>query len=203
MPHASMYGARLYDKVAATVVGRRKKFRFKNKLVSIDSTVIDVSLSMFDWANYQRTKGAVKLHLVLDNDGYLPCFGVVTDGKVHDVKVAQELHFAPGTVVVDDRGYNDYALFGLHRTLGLNIPQSQLVVGIRGYTLPEDNNVRNALLMPFRKQRDYWRRPDGSVVERDGTAAGQDPTRLAEQANFQQGSRDDPFRSAHACGLFP
>jgi hypothetical protein len=102
----------LFEKVSATVAGRRRKFRFKNKLVSIDSTVIDLSLSMYDWAKYQRTKGAIKLHLVLDHDGYLPCFGVVTDGKVHDVKVAQELRFTPGTIVVDDRGYNDYRLFG-------------------------------------------------------------------------------------------
>jgi hypothetical protein len=101
----------LYEKVSSKVTGRRK-FRFKNKLVSIDSTVIDVSLSMFDWAKYQRTKGAVKLHLVLDHDGYLPCFGVVTDGKVADVSVAQWLQFSAGTIVVDDRGYNDYALFG-------------------------------------------------------------------------------------------
>jgi len=102
----------LFEKVSATVAGRhKKKFRFKNKLVSIDSTVIDLSLSMFDWAKYQRTKGAVKLHLVLDHDGYLPRFGVVTDGKVH-VRVAQQLQFEPGTIVVDDRGYNDYRLFG-------------------------------------------------------------------------------------------
>jgi len=101
----------LYAKVSAQVTGRRK-FRFKNKLVSIDSTVIDLSLSMFDWAKYQRTKGAVKLHLVLDHDGYLPCFGVITEGKVADVSVAQWLDFGAGTIVVDDRGYNDYALFG-------------------------------------------------------------------------------------------
>jgi Domain of unknown function (DUF4372)/Transposase DDE domain len=101
----------LYEKVSSKATGRRK-FRFNNKLVSIDSTVIDVSLSMFDWAKYQRTKGAVKLHLVLDHDGYLPCFGVVTDGKVADVSVAQWLQFGAGTIVVDDRGYNDYALFG-------------------------------------------------------------------------------------------
>jgi len=100
----------LYAKVAAKATGKRK-FRFKNKLVSIDSTVIDLSLSLYDWAKYQRTKGAVKLHLVLDHDGYLPCFGVVTDGKVHDVKVAQGIAFTPGTIVVDDRGYNDYRLF--------------------------------------------------------------------------------------------
>jgi hypothetical protein len=102
----------LYQKVSSSVEGRKNKFRFKNKLVSIDSTVIDLSLSMYDWAKYQRTKGAVKLHLVLDHDGYLPCFGVVTDGTVGDVTVAQALTFTPGTIVVDDRGYNDYAMFG-------------------------------------------------------------------------------------------
>lgn len=100
----------LYQKVAASVRGPRK-FRFKHKLVSLDSTVIDLCLSIYDWARFRRTKGAVKLHLVLDHDGYLPCFGVITEGSVHDVKVAQQIHFAPGTVVVDDRAYNDYRLF--------------------------------------------------------------------------------------------
>jgi hypothetical protein len=65
----------LFEVVAAKVVGK-KKFRFKNKLVSLDSTVIDLCLSMYDWAKFRSTKGAVKLHLVLDHDGYLPCFGV-------------------------------------------------------------------------------------------------------------------------------
>jgi len=100
----------LFEKVATKAIGKRK-FRFKSKLVSIDSTVIDLCLSMYDWARFRRTKGAVKLHLVLDHDGYLPCFGIITDGKVHDVKVAHQIGFAPGTIVVDDRGYNDYRLF--------------------------------------------------------------------------------------------
>lgn len=100
----------LFEVVAAKVVGK-KKFRFKNKLVSIDSTTIDLCLSLYDWAKFRRTKGAVKLHLVLDHDGYLPCFGIITDGKVADVKAAYQMHFAPGTIVVDDRGYNDYRLF--------------------------------------------------------------------------------------------
>src|SRR6266404_4386172 len=55
----------------------------------------------------------------------------------------------------------------LHRTLGLNVPQSKIEIGMTGYSLPEDNQLRNALLMPFRKQRDYWRRSDGTVVERE------------------------------------
>ena len=100
----------LLERVRGSVTTKHK-FRFKNQLVSLDSTVIDLCISVFDWAKFRRTKGAVKLHLVLDHDGYLPCFGVITEGKVHDVKVAHQLTFAPGTVVVDDRGYNDYRLF--------------------------------------------------------------------------------------------
>ena len=100
----------LLERIRGSVTTKHK-FRFKNKLVSLDSTVIDLCVSVFDWAKFRRTKGAVKLHLVLDHDGYLPCFGVITEGKVHDVKVAHQLTFAPGTVVVDDRGYNDYRLF--------------------------------------------------------------------------------------------
>jgi sterol desaturase/sphingolipid hydroxylase (fatty acid hydroxylase superfamily) len=68
----------------------------------------------------------------------------------------------------------------LHRTLGLNIPQSQIIVGIPAYSLPNDNRVATALSMPFRKQRDYWRRPDGAVVERTQTPADPNPARLAE-----------------------
>lgn len=108
----------LYQKVFFTLLERcrtegpfPKKFRFKNKLVSLDSTVIDLCVKLFDWAKFRRTKGAIKLHLVLDHEGYLPSFGVITEGKVSDVKVAHQLSFDPGTVVVDDRGYNDYRLF--------------------------------------------------------------------------------------------
>lgn len=100
----------LFEKVAAKVVGKRK-FRFKNKLVSLDSTTIDLCLSMYDWAKFMRTKGAVKLHLMLDHDGYLPRFALITDGKVPDVEVARQIEFAPGTIVVEDRGYTDYRLY--------------------------------------------------------------------------------------------
>lgn len=87
------------------------KFRFKNKLLSLDATVIDLCASLFDWAKYQRTKGAVKLHLVLDHDGYLPSVCVITEGKRADLKVARHLRFEPGTILVFDRGYIDYGWF--------------------------------------------------------------------------------------------
>ncbi len=64
-------------------------------------------MSLFDWAQWQRTKGAVKLHLLLDHAGYLPSFAVVTTGKTHDLRVARRLEFEPGTVRVLDRGYID------------------------------------------------------------------------------------------------
>src|SRR5437762_4029606 len=91
--------------------GLRKKFRFKNKLASLDSSTIDLCVSLFDWAKFRRTKGAVKLHLLLDHDGYLPSYAVITDGKKSDIKVARMMKFAPGTVLVMDRGYNDYDWF--------------------------------------------------------------------------------------------
>src|SRR5574341_2008993 len=97
----------------------RKKFRFKNKLVSLDSTVIDLCATLFDWAQFRRTKGAVKLHCLLDHDGYLPSVVVVTEGKRHDVRVARTLRLEAGTIVVMDRGYVDYAWFGRLTTDGV------------------------------------------------------------------------------------
>jgi hypothetical protein len=101
----------LLGRCQAQVSGRRK-FRFKNKLVSLDSTVIDLCATLFDWAKFRRTKGAIKLHCLLDHDGYLPSVVVITEGKQHDVRVARTLRFEAGTVVVMDRGYVDYAWFG-------------------------------------------------------------------------------------------
>jgi len=89
----------------------KKRFRFRNPLLSIDSTLIALSLSAFDWATYQREKGAAKLHLILDHQGYLPKFAVLTEGKGSDLALARTLRFAPGTILVFDRGYQDYRWF--------------------------------------------------------------------------------------------
>lgn len=88
-----------------------KKFRFKSKLYSLDSTVIELCASMFDWAKFRATKGAAKLHLLLDHDGHLPGYAMITEGKVADVTIAQQLKLPKGSLVVMDRGYNDYRLF--------------------------------------------------------------------------------------------
>jgi hypothetical protein len=91
--------------------GKKKKFRFKNKLLSLDSTTIDLCLSLFPWADFRQTKGAVKLHLLLDHDGYLPDFALITDGKQHDVSAARHFHLPAGSIVAIDRAYCDFDLF--------------------------------------------------------------------------------------------
>jgi hypothetical protein len=90
---------------------QKRRFRFKNPLFSIDSSTIDLCLSMYDWAKFRRKKGAVKLHLMLNHQGCLPNWAWITNGKVHDVKAAKMLDFESGTIVVMDRGYVDYGLF--------------------------------------------------------------------------------------------
>jgi hypothetical protein len=91
---------------------RTKKFRFKNKLLSLDASVIELCLRLFPWAEFNRKKGAVKLHLLLDHDGYFPAFAHLTLGNVHEVRIARELCLAPGSIVAMDKGYTDYSLFG-------------------------------------------------------------------------------------------
>ena len=93
-------------------VQKGHKFRFKNKLLSIDATVIDLCASIFDWAKFRQTKGAVKLHLTLDHDGYLPSYAYITTGKVHEVNVARELQWPSGTILTFDRAFVDFAWFG-------------------------------------------------------------------------------------------
>ncbi|MGH9778149.1 MAG: IS4 family transposase [Candidatus Acidiferrales bacterium] len=96
------------QELAAT---KKRRFRFKHPLRSLDTSIIELCVKVFDWARFQRTKGAVKLHLQLDHQGCLPCWALVTDGDTNDVRIAQKLEFSPGTIVVMDRGYLDYALY--------------------------------------------------------------------------------------------
>jgi hypothetical protein len=108
----------LYDTILGQLVDKcqqlgsgKRKFRFRNKLLSLDATVIQLSLSLFDWAQYKFQKGGVKLHLVLDHEGYLPVFARLETGNVQDVNIARTLDFPAGTILVVDRGYYDFLLF--------------------------------------------------------------------------------------------
>ena len=84
-------------------------------------------LEMFNWAAYRRKKGAIKLHMQLDHQGCLPCWALITDGKTHDVRPARGLVFDPGTLVVMDRGYTDYGLFGRWTEAGVFFVRNNFV----------------------------------------------------------------------------
>lgn len=94
------------------MLGKHKPFRFKNKLVSLDSTTISLCLNLFPWASYRRAKGGVKLHVLLDHDDYLPAFVLMTDARRSDIPPARQIPLQEGSIVVVDRGYNDDTLFG-------------------------------------------------------------------------------------------
>ena len=110
--------ALLFERVFAALLTRcrevapntAKKFRFKDsgKVYLLDATLIELPLSLFSWAKYRTGKGAVKLHIGLSTDGYLPEFVDMTAGRVHELKSARELRLPRGSWVVFDRGYTDY-----------------------------------------------------------------------------------------------
>lgn len=88
----------------------------KGPVYAMDSTTIDLCLSLFPWADFRQTKSAVKAHVIIDLRGAIPVFLTITTGKVHDVRLLDEVVLPPGSVLVIDRGYLDFArLFSLHR----------------------------------------------------------------------------------------
>lgn len=88
----------------------KHRFRFKNPLYTIDATTIDLCLSVFPWAKFRKTKGAIKMHCLYDHSGALPSFLTVTDGKRHDVRVVKESSFplSPDSIISIDKAYIDY-----------------------------------------------------------------------------------------------
>jgi len=81
----------------------------KNTVYALDSTTIDLCLSLFPWAHFRKNKGAIKLHTLLDLRGNIPSFIIITDGKVHDVNILDELVPESGSFYIMDRGYIDFS----------------------------------------------------------------------------------------------
>ena len=108
----SLYEA-LFGKLLSRCQGQvpGHSFRFNNPLYSLGASTIDLCLSVFPWADFRTTKGAIKLHVGLNHAGYLPEFFTVTEGKCHDVTVGRTLSFPKGSIVAIDKGYNDYAWY--------------------------------------------------------------------------------------------
>ena len=104
---------KLYQQCLLQVPGHR--FRFRHKLYSFDSSVIDLCLSVFPWAKFRRTKGAIKLHALLDHDGHVPSLVRITTGSTHDIQEGRKLVLEPDSIFVFDRGYVDYGwLYHIH-----------------------------------------------------------------------------------------
>jgi hypothetical protein len=89
----------------------RHNFKFKGKVYLLDATTVKLCLSVFSWAQYRKTKGAIKLHFGLDADGHLPVFMDMTNGKKHEIEWARSLNLPSGSCVVFDRGFTDYSWY--------------------------------------------------------------------------------------------
>ena len=92
----------------SSVQPKNKQF---HKLFSLDSSTINMTKSLFRWADFRTSKSGIKLHVLLSHDAYLPADVQITKAKIHDIQIAKKLSFEPGSIVVFDRGYNDYSWF--------------------------------------------------------------------------------------------
>ena len=98
----------------------------------MDSSTIDLCLSVFPWARFRKTKAAVKLHTLLDLRGDIPTFIWITDGKVHDVNVLDHLIPEPGAIYIMDRAYLDFKrLYQMHQSSAIFVTRSKTNTGLR------------------------------------------------------------------------
>jgi hypothetical protein len=153
----------LLDLCRAQAPGKKRKFRFKHKLFSIDATTIDLCLSLFPWAHFRQTKGAAQLHLLLDHNGYLPVFALVTAAQCYDLEVLPLLDLPRGSLVALERGYYDFTLFerwtqaGIFFITRLKSRADYTVTQAR--PLPQRGQVRADELMTFQGRRSPQKGP--------------------------------------------
>jgi hypothetical protein len=150
----------LYERIFYQFLGKcqglnssKRKFRFKNKLLSLDATTIELCASLFDWAKFKQTKGAVKLHLLLDHNGYLPEFAHITEGNIHEVKVAWTMDLPRGSIVAIDKGYTDYSLFWKWTQNGITFVTRQKDNALYRVTeerpIPQNRNILSDRIIMF------------------------------------------------------
>jgi len=124
---------------------RAHKFRFKNKLLSLDSTTISLCLELFPWAEFRRAKGGVKAHVLLDHDDYMPSFVYISKAKLHDARILSRLRINAGSIVAMDRAYNDYAQFARWTQEGVyfvtRMKSNALYRVLRGYKPPTSSTI--------------------------------------------------------------
>lgn len=155
--------AELYEELFYTALGRfregkglgarKRKFRFQNKLLSLDSTTISLCLEMFPWAKFRRAKGGVKAHVLLDHDDYLPRYVLITEARRSDVKMADAFTLNPGSIVAMDRGYNDYGLFGKWTAEQIyfvtRLKDNAAYEVVKECAVPEKRNIRSDQVIRF------------------------------------------------------
>jgi hypothetical protein len=142
---------------------RQSGFRFKNKLLSLDSTTISLCLSLFPWAEFKTIKGGIKAHVLLDHDDYLPRYVLITKAKHPDVKVAHLLSLPPGSIVVMDLGYIDYKLFAKWTKAGIffvtRLRHDLNWLSLQNHRVPQHRNILEDETIRFNSQwgRKYCR----------------------------------------------
>lgn len=157
----------------------QKRFKFKSRLFIMDATTISLCLSLYPWATYRTRKGAVKMHALLDWHGTLPAFAVITNGKTHEVETAWNPPVPPGSIVVFDRAYLDYAMLYKYKTSGIFFVirlkknscwrrvGSRKVNRKKGVTCDQDIRITGASAhkYPETLRRIRFRAEDGNVYE--------------------------------------
>jgi len=113
------YYYELFNSLRQHAAFKQTKFRIKSKIFLLDSTTISLCLSLFDWAKYKTSKGAVKMHTLLDFDGNLPAYINISNGKTADNKGAYDIPLLKGSVIVADRFYNDFSLLHIWDSKGV------------------------------------------------------------------------------------
>jgi hypothetical protein len=141
----------------------KRRFSFKNPLLLLDATVIALSLKAFPWADYNRTKGGIKVHVVLDHADYLPRYACVGEVRKHDVQYARSLSLPPGSIVALDKGYLDLEMF--YRWTGEGVyfvtPQKKdlLLEVVKRNPLPADGSILKDEVVRFSGEQSRMKYP--------------------------------------------
>src|ERR1700722_6500202 len=142
---------RIYAEFAQRLIGQARRLysdesldvELANTVYALDSTTIDLCLSMFPWADFRSTKAAVKMHTLLDLRGNIPSFIHISNGKLHDVHALDMLLPEPGAIYVMDRGYVDFArLHALHEAGAFFVTRAKSNMDAhRVYSAPADRSA--------------------------------------------------------------
>src|SRR5437667_5087857 len=141
----------IWSDLAAILIRRARKLysgdslgvELDNTVYALDSSTVDLCLSLFEWAPFRSTKAAIKLHTLLDLRGAIPAFIHISDGKLHDVNVLDMLAFEAGAFYVMDRGYVDFQrLYALHQTGAFFVTRAKSPMDARRvYSAPTDRST--------------------------------------------------------------